>query len=165
MSTPASSTGLRFDPGRKHRAAPSLCRCACWILLALVGACSLALVGFLGRAFSRAFRFPHEDAYFKGSVETANPSAFLRPLIDHEQLFDIGVTVWLRAPQNVEKLSQENSDSVEETSDDKALSTKEPEEEEPSEVPLYADIPLRGLRITEKGVHTNISFRVPTAIL
>ena len=155
------SSSLKLDPGRTRRkATPCLCRWACWTLFAIATISSIGLIIFLQRLFER-LKSPHEGVYFTGRLEDASSATYLRPLIDHEQTFDIGVTVWVRATEEEEATHRKSREGK------KRVPTMfhEDEDEDLLETPLYADIPLRGIRMTDNGVHTSVSFRLPTSRL
>ncbi|KAJ7047192.1 hypothetical protein C8F04DRAFT_222460 [Mycena alexandri] len=176
-----SEKSLHLDPGpgRRRRSSLCSCKCLCWTI-------SIPLLGFLGwfiflfcTAFLRGLRFPHQSLYYTGGPPY-NSSEVIRPLVPQEQTFDIAVTVWLRAPELEEaefrRLQLENVPPKEEEPpspvqlDIKGLGKisasvilGEVDDQDILETPLFSDIVLRGLHLSDKHRSANVAFRLPTA--
>ncbi|ETW86416.1 hypothetical protein HETIRDRAFT_246875, partial [Heterobasidion irregulare TC 32-1] len=88
----------------------------------------------------------------------------IRPLVDHDQTFDIAVTVWLRAQEEEEKAWKDSSmlNILNSDFDASVAERQRRVEEDLLEVPLYSDIVFRGLRLSDRHITADVKFRLPT---
>src|SRR6201994_4097061 len=103
MDTPTPD--LRLDPGSRPRRPSSLVGRTCWLVAFGV----LAGVVYAIYTISNRFLDTHHHVFYNGSLTLRDDDleGYLKPLIDSNQTFDIGVTVWLRATQAQEVLYKE----------------------------------------------------------
>lgn len=166
---------LLLNPGLKTRKAPSGLSCCFWTTVTLASLSALGLSAVLGTtvwSLAQSARFPHKDA-FHNSTHTTLP---VIPLVNRQQLFDIGVTVWLRPTEEEmgrRRAARESAvslgevvpgDGKEREKDDWAVEQEERDLDR-EETALYSDVAFKGMRLTDKNVQKLINFRVPTAAL
>lgn len=97
-------TGRPQSPPPPRRKA-SIKRCAvisCCIVTLLVLATIVWAIGSVTRVFYKQLSDPHRELFYNG---TANPSTLgatvIRPLIDHDTLYDVAVSVYVRRPDSL----------------------------------------------------------------
>ncbi|KAJ3507415.1 hypothetical protein NLJ89_g6320 [Agrocybe chaxingu] len=139
MSTRQSD--LHLNPGvQARRERMSFCRCLFWTcILAVVLANAYYIPNFM-LGIKKGTREPHKTLYHKGDEKKADDVDVIRPLVDHQQPFDIMATIWLRT-------TKPNKDHA-----------------APSEELIYSDRILRGLRLKDKDIHATIRYQIPTEI-
>ncbi|KDR81194.1 hypothetical protein GALMADRAFT_153481 [Galerina marginata CBS 339.88] len=162
---------LNPGPGPRRRSTVT-CKCVLWSILVFFGLGGGYLGAKAAQAVYRQLREPHRALYQDISMPY-QPQGVVRPLIDHDQTFDIVATVWLRtdrdavdghvydrAPEHQkaeEGLDGEQSldlPNIGEGSDDSELVEKA----------ILTETILRGLRLKDKNIPASLKFRVPTEI-
>jgi hypothetical protein len=148
--SPSTPDLIDAVPRRRYRLPRSI-RYTCLLLVA--ASLLVILLPFYG-ASRKAVHYGRlawrllSPIYYNGSLDE-DPSRFILPLIGREQVFDIGVSVWVRATEDEEQRHRETN-GIPDDEDDEVLETI-----------LYADVPFKGLRMTDKHVNTEVSFSLP----
>lgn len=186
-------TSLDLNPGMPPRKANSGWRSIFWtsvLLGALVVGWAIYSIGYAVFTYSLFHRFPHKALYQNSTLLESQPSSVVRPLIDAQQTFDVAVSVWVRATEGEEEEhKRKEKDPVMEGQQEKkgkgdsnaaaalidtgngdlrwtSISDEElMRDDNRLETPLFSDIAFRGLRLSDKGISTAITFRLPTARL
>ncbi|KAG6907293.1 hypothetical protein DXG01_009486 [Tephrocybe rancida] len=160
---PASKPEGQLDPGAPPRHSRSgSCKC---LLFSLCTVISLGIVGLvlylfytLSYAFVRAILIPHAGQFHDFAIESVkNPATVVQPLVDRHKTFDLAATVWIRTSRasHLDGISKGGKASAE------GVELVDHLEEEP----LFSDIIFRGVRLSDKNLHTTVNFTVPTALL
>ncbi|KAG6825593.1 hypothetical protein H0H92_003163 [Tricholoma furcatifolium] len=111
---------------------------------------------------------PHEVLYYKSATQTItniNRVAVVQPLVDREQTFDLAAaTVWLWTSKEATYIGGIYVSKGEEAVEDaerKAGGAVNGVEEQA----LFSDIIFRGVRLSDKNLHTTVNFTLPTDLL
>ncbi|KAK7046051.1 hypothetical protein VNI00_007046 [Paramarasmius palmivorus] len=161
MSTPElpndtktlAKSPLELDPGlgSSPRRKPSGCRFVCksvlWVFAGLFGVFVAIIFFRSGASFvNGTLRFTHASVYqnqtWEEAVKTGQRYTVARPLIDQEQMFDVGVTVWLRKTE--EEMGAAGGDATERA--------------------IYQDIVFRGLKLRDKAKLAKIPLQIPPTV-
>ena len=127
-----------LNPGSLPARKPnSFRKFAVWAGLILVGLFVARFIVFnIGQALFWHATFTHRHVYQNQTLdEVQNRGSVVRPLIHESQSFDLSVTVWA------------------------------PPAEDALEAPIYSDIPLRGLLLSDKHKQITISYKLPVSVL
>ncbi|KAG6826503.1 hypothetical protein H0H92_015576 [Tricholoma furcatifolium] len=160
----------QLDPGPPRRSR-SGCKC---LFFSCCGVFSLGIIAFVlylfsqfATAFLNAFLTPHKALYYNSATQTVtniNRATVVRPLVDSEQTFDLAATVWLRTSKDATHV-----DGIYVTRGEKAVEDAEHEAEGVvnglEEQALFSDIIFRGVRLSDKNLHTTVNFTLPTDLL
>ncbi|KAJ7461486.1 hypothetical protein FB451DRAFT_484173 [Mycena latifolia] len=172
--------GLDPGPGPRRRKPISICRCLCWTIgLPLFCFAAWAIISY-GSKMLEEIRFPHKSLYH--TEPSYNAGEVIRPLISEQHIFDIAVSVWLRAPEDEEAEYRRLRAPV--TTDEPAPASSQIDfggrlgkfwmaasldegnnmyrDENILERPLFSDVVFRGLRLSDKHVSAQVNFRLPT---
>ncbi|KAK7026807.1 hypothetical protein VNI00_015465 [Paramarasmius palmivorus] len=139
--------GLGSSPRRKPSGCRFICKSILWVFAGLFGV-FVAIISFRsGASFvNGTLRFTHASVYqnqtWEEAVKTWQRYTVARPLIDQEQKFDVGVTVWLRKTE--EEMSTVGGDATEQA--------------------IYQDIVFRGLKLRDKARLVKIPLQIPPAV-
>ncbi|KAK0471373.1 hypothetical protein IW261DRAFT_1405834 [Armillaria novae-zelandiae] len=163
--TENASYPLALDPGtpRRHRSACSCCKWSAVVigLLTILLVC-VSIFRLHPLKFVDTLRHPHKTLYHNGSLEE---QAVVQPLIDDEQLFDIAVSVWLRAPKEEEEEWRKLSPMV-----DNVIDKSDPNydiylkgDKKLLYTPLYSDVAFHGVSLKDKSVFADVHFQIPTS--
>jgi hypothetical protein len=150
-------TTIPLDPGEARRPArsSSCCRYSYALLLLFVPELLdfFFHTGFsVSKSIVRGLDTPARALYFEGSPALANSTdEYLRPLIDGEQLFDIAFSVWQRVPGAARPgyPTCTSAGRIERTEQEL----------------VHTSIAFSGLKMMDKHVRSQVSFRVPLAPL
>ncbi|KAF5361433.1 hypothetical protein D9758_006162 [Tetrapyrgos nigripes] len=154
-------------PNSPRRKPNSVLKCCLWIagVVGLTIGCVFLHFGYLLLVpFYHDTVYPHQSLYQTSAV--SNRSSVVQPLISKEQTFDVAVSVWVRGTKEEEKAWRAIQDTGMDDSqrpqtslfDDNLLNG----DQKMLYYPLYSDIPLRGLRLSDKHVAASIDLSVPT---
>lgn len=86
---------------------------------------------------------PHPDLYANTTVDKADWSKVVRPLVDERTKFDIVATVWSKTPG--------------ERKGDEGLAGSAPDGEQV----LFEGVVFRGVTLKDKHVHTSVDLEIP----
>ncbi|ORY82356.1 hypothetical protein BCR35DRAFT_352196 [Leucosporidium creatinivorum] len=158
--------------------ASSACKCCLWISLAVVLAFVGCIAFFAGKAIvdvAKENLSPHSAQRYNASNSTSLPVV---PIVGHDQLFDIAVTVWIKPTEpeilarrtaRLAKLSAESealgySDSFT-SSFERELAEEDALYADEEDLILYSEVPpsFRNLRLSDQHVVSIVEFEVPTA--
>jgi hypothetical protein len=167
MSTPelpndtktSAKSPLELDPGLGSvpRRKPSGCRFICksilWAFAGLFGVFVSVVTFRSGTSFvNGTLRFTHASMYqnqtWEEAIKTGQRYAVARPLVDQEQKFDVGVTVWLLR-------TEEEMRTVKGAVVHGAV----------TEHAIYQDIVFRGLKLRDKARLAKIPLEIPPNVL
>jgi hypothetical protein len=155
MSEKSFQGPLKLDPGQRPRKSRSCCRVTCYVVFAIFICILFWVVPYIGFKFLASVFSPHSRHFTTASVANENPSAYLAPLIDRNQTFDIAVTVWVRGHHEEDRSGGELDGGGVRAGGDGS------EDEDLIETPIFSDIVFRGLKLTDKRAKANVSFRLP----
>ncbi|KAK7046050.1 hypothetical protein VNI00_007045 [Paramarasmius palmivorus] len=139
--------GLGSSPRRKPSGCRFICKSILWVFAGLFGVFVAIILFRSGASFvNGTLRFTHASVYqnqtWEEAVKTGLRYTVARPLIDQEQKFDVGVTVWLRKTE--EEMGAVGGDATEQA--------------------IYQDIVFRGLKLREKARLAKIPLQIPPAV-
>ncbi|KAG6825244.1 hypothetical protein H0H92_004300 [Tricholoma furcatifolium] len=155
------------DPGPERRSR-SGCKCSFFSCCGVLSVGIIAFVLYLclqyANEFLNALLTPHEVLYYKSATQTVtniNRVAVVRPLVDREQTFDLAATVWLRTSKEATHIggiyAAEGAEAVEDAELEAGGAVNGVEEQA-----LFSDIIFRGVRLSDKNLHTTVNFTLPT---
>ncbi|KAG6840561.1 hypothetical protein C0991_005837 [Blastosporella zonata] len=105
------------------------------------------------------FLRPNKDMYLKSGTENIKNQAVVQPLIDRQKTFDLAATVWLRTSKDASHINGTYA-----SKGDTASADIDEEVEHLTEESLFSDIIFRGVKLSDKNLHTTVNFTVPTAL-
>jgi hypothetical protein len=150
----ARSPTVPLDPGEVRRPArrSTCCRnTCCALLLLLVGVLGWAGYKTYHRHGAKLLQSPLHEVYYTGNLTSAKSWEYLEPLIDEHQTFDIAFTVWQRVPGGARTGYAMRMPSGKDMRTDEEL--------------VHSSVVFRGLKMGDKHIHSQVSFRVPVAPL
>jgi hypothetical protein len=151
---PVQSPTVPLDPGEVRRPArrSTCCRYTCGaLLILLVGALGWGAYKVYRGPGSKLLHSPLRELYYTGDLASAEPMDYMKPLIDEHQTFDIAFTVWQRVPGGARTGYAMRMPSGKDMRTDEEL--------------VHSSVVFRGLKMGDKHIRTQVSFRVPVAPL
>ncbi|KAG6825135.1 hypothetical protein H0H92_004599 [Tricholoma furcatifolium] len=157
--------GQLLDPGPPRRSS-SGCKCLFFLLSLSIIAFVLYLFQFTTALFNE-FTAPHKALYYKSAtqiVTNTNRAAVVRPLVDSEQTFDLAATVWLRTSKDATHVGGIYVTPEAEAVEDAEQQAKRAANVGLEEHALFSDIIFRGVRLSDKNLHTTVNLTLPTEL-
>lgn len=109
---------------------------------------------------------PHREKIFKVNETLAASSerGMVKPLVGKDQKFDVAVTVWMRAGAEEERAWREGLSTTQESETDEDGDEEKKREVKYAilETPLFSQVVLRDLSLSDKHRRVDVPLRIPT---